>query len=1444
MKKILGLDLGTNSIGWALVTTDDNAKIQNIEGMGSRIIPMGADKISYEKGESITKNSKRREKRTARKNNKRYKQRRDKLLYVLNELEMLPEQFHVQHKVKSDLEEGFPDSGKLQDLVLGRIPKKTLQLTGLAHYQQRVNALTERVDLKILGKILYQFNQLRGYAGGGNDNDEKKGRNTDLEDEENKKYEVFKSKCLILSCEDSGETFKGKKGETKGKNLPIWNVNVRIDSGKEYQGTTQLQNIEIDKEIELEIRIKRTKKGENVTFALPAKTNWRVQMEKTEELIQVRQKEKGSYYISELILDDLKQNPWTKIRNRVVLRNRFQEEFDAIWETQSKYHSVLANCPQDKLNAIVCYLYPGKSESQEKYRKDALEKGLKHIIRNHIIYYQRPLKSQTHLISNCSYEKEEKVVAISNPIFQEYRCWQQINNLFVRSKNEVYNERKQKNVLKYQDRYLTNEQKILIYERLQNQKTLGFGEIAKIINLKNDKTEYLNGLHVKAKFVGCDTAITIQKLLSNVGFENSNNELIYEIWNVLYYKTGNEYDPNSEKVSALINLFEKQNCSYEKAESIALELAKKITYPRKYAKLSEKAIQKIVPLMRVGKYFDYKQLDKSIIEKEKQFQQILETGEIVAGVEFEDYIIDYISNNPDALQNGGLMYAHATALVYGTHTQEKVKPTIKDYHDIVYHPNRNLRNPVVEQLVNETMQVIKALWKNYKLKPEDLEIRVELARELKNSAAERDKIYKGQQKNKKINDYVKQRLLELKQELSDQNIEKYKLWGQQSIEEQPKYKDEKNPTSEEVERMRLWEEQKHLSPYTKVPIPLSKLFTKEYEVDHIIPKSRYFDDSLTNKVVCESFINDEKSNRTAWEYISQASSRYNILSIDDFNDFVNNYFYGKKKSNLLAEKIPNNPILRKIKETQYISIAVRQELAKIVGSDSVKTTTGEITSFLRSRWGLKKMFMELTEARFKQMELWDSSKPWVRRYVDKDNKNRYEIENWSKRYDHRHHAVDALVVALTSQSMIQSLNNLNKEMQDWLENNKDIHHLQPKDGETYLEAFFNLNENERVKIQEKMPSFRNIENPLSELHKQVRDLLESIIVSQKPKNALSVQKYTDSRTGQVHNRLKIRGALHEETYYGKNGNRDTKTVSLSAISSADVDKIIDEKLKIEIKNHRNKSDENKKEKYGSYKEAFSGEGLIEFNEDRKSPVYKVRVKYNKKDNTESKLQPLYENKNKNQKLSVVTGNNYLFAVMEKENGKRCFDLISLFDATKIAKENLNDNISIIDEISNYLCNKNEAKRTLFTLQQNDLVYCPFDDDDAVIQMSKDELKSCLEAIENKKEFAQHLYKVVKFTGKDCFFIPNNYANPIKVSKDLTEDEKEELKKKYKDKKIPKTELNYEEFGSFDNSVKHVPAENFVKNLIDKNAKLPLVKIQDVCVKVDLDWLGNIRCLYK
>ncbi len=190
---------------------------------------------------------------------------------------------------------------------------------------------------------------------------------------------------------------------------------------------------------------------------------------------------------------------------------------------------------------------------------------------------------------------------------------------------------------------------------------------------------------------------------------------------------------------------------------------------------------------------------------------------------------------------------------------------------------------------------------------------------------------------------------------------------------------------------------------------------------------------------------------------------------------------------------------------------------------------------------------------------------------------------------------------------------------------------------------------------------------------------------------------------------------------------DTKTLNISELSAKDIDKIIDQDvLAKEIGNHR--------KKYTSMKEAFTGEGLKDFNENRfqrknsdklKPPVYKVKVRYNANENAESGLQRLYDH---NEKLSVITGDNYMFLVMEKEGKKgkeRVFDIASLYDSADIAKRAIKENeinFKAIVAEDFRIKHKDKPTRILFTLQQNDLVYLPGNEDDPVVKYDNSELE--------------------------------------------------------------------------------------------------------------------------
>ena len=127
-KKVLGLDLGVGSIGWALIETTDNQP-EEIVGMGCRIVPIGKDDSDqFSKGQAISKNADRTARRTARKGYDRYQLRRALLTQVLRQNGMLPER----------MDENVIDLWKL-----------------------RSDAATEgeKLTLPQIGRVLYHINQ-------------------------------------------------------------------------------------------------------------------------------------------------------------------------------------------------------------------------------------------------------------------------------------------------------------------------------------------------------------------------------------------------------------------------------------------------------------------------------------------------------------------------------------------------------------------------------------------------------------------------------------------------------------------------------------------------------------------------------------------------------------------------------------------------------------------------------------------------------------------------------------------------------------------------------------------------------------------------------------------------------------------------------------------------------------------------------------------------------------------------------------------------------------------------------------------------------------------------------------------------------------------------------------------------------------------------------------
>ena len=142
-------------------------------------------------------------------------------------------------------------------------------------------------------------------------------------------------------------------------------------------------------------------------------------------------------------------------------------------------------------------------------------------------------------------------------------------------------------------------------------------------------------------------------------------------------------------------------------------------------------------------------------------------------------------------------------------------------------------------------------------------------------------------------------------------------------------------------RYKLWLEQKYRSPYTGELIPLAKLFTAAYEIEHVIPQSRYFDDSFSNKVICESDVNKLKDNLLGYEFIKKHHGEkvevgfgktVRIFTVDSYERFVKEQYrkIGHKMKKLLMDDIPEEFIERQLNDSRYISKVVKGLLSNIV----------------------------------------------------------------------------------------------------------------------------------------------------------------------------------------------------------------------------------------------------------------------------------------------------------------------------------------------------------------------------------------------------------------------------------------------------------------------------------------------------------------------------------
>lgn len=1410
MKNILGLDLGTNSIGWSLLNYDFENKNGAIKGIGTRIIPLTQDVLGkFDAGQSHSQTEERTSYRGVRRLRQRHLLRRERLHRVLNILGFLPE--HYQKSI--DFEKNL---GKFKDGVEVKINYKPKER---AHeflffdsfnemvaefkeqgyqgpipydwtlYYLRKKAVSKKITSQELSWIILSFNQKRGYY-------QLRGEDTDTD---NKEFVVLKVKELI----DSETLIKGNKA-----------YRVIFENGWEYDKLivdntnwlNQTKEFIVTTTVLKDNTIKRSYK------AVDSTQDWAAIKAKTEEDISASDLTVGEYIYKALLSE-----PKTKIRGKLVKtieRKFYKAELESILKTQAKFHSEFAD--RKKYSECVHDLY----RNNISYRRTIQDKDFIYLILEDIIFYQRPLKSKKSEIADCPFEfriysklneitnqKEKvkqhlKVVHKTHPKFQEFRLLQWISNFKLIQLKQQTGSSVSYNV-DVTSQFITPKVYEGLFEYLTTKKEVDHKNIidflvkSNVIN-KSEKDNYKwnyvfdEETGTSKKYPMYETRFLLVSKLKNVeGVINplefllkkgkGNFETIEEhLWHLIYSIT--DQLVFEQALASFAESYELQKDSFVNA------FMKLPPFKSDYAALSLKAINKVLPLMRFGKFWNQNAIDG------KTKERILKILNAEDDTSIHDKVRAYAANLTQIEDFSNLPFWFVSYIVYNrfSETAEYSKwETPADIDNwLLKFKQHSLNNPIVEQVVTETLRVVRDIWQIHgNGKPNYFnEIHLELGREMKNPAAKRQAISKQNAENENTNLRIKQLLIELAKDTNYQSVRPYSPSQQEilkifeegvfqnpqanfskvSEDEIQKIRRSNNPTQSEILKYKLWLEQGYVSPYTGKVIPLSKLFTPYYQIEHIIPQSRYFDDSFTNKVICESEVNEDKSNKTAMEYITEKSGStingHQLFTLTQYQKHIETYFRKnkRKRENLLANEIPEGFINRQLNDSRYISKLisrllsniVREENEEEVTSKNLVPVTGAITSKLKSDWGLNDKWNEIIAPRFERMNQLTNSNDFG--YFDKSiNAFRIQMPNDlskgfnKKRIDHRHHALDALIIACVTKKHINYLNALNNE--------KVKFELQPS-----------------LLIKNKEGHYtKNFQLPWNSFPVDAKNALETIIVSFKQNNRV-INKATNKyykyvlQNGTYVKRLvpqtkgenwAIRKSLHKDTVAGvyhsiptpKGKIATTTRVDLSSITNdKQFEKVIDGPPKEILKKHLlSYTDEKGKV---NYEGAFDAVGIQALNANIKllnngkfhMPIFKV-----KQYEIGSKF-PVGAYGNKGAKyVEAAKGTNLFFAIYYNEKKqKRVFDTVPLNEVIEHQKQVAH----LPAEQRTPIQPKAELGKFLFTLSPNDLVYVP----------TAEELQSphLVQVDSLTSEQGNRIYKMVSCTGNRAFYIKYNVAKTI------------------------------------------------------------------------------------
>ena len=1185
-KNILGLDLGTNSIGWAVIEADEKDGMLTPCGIlraGSRIIPMDAAlQGDFEAGNSISQTGERTMARGMRRLYQRRALRRERMNRVLSILGCLPEHYLEALNRYGQIEKGLEPKlawmtkeGKSTFLFQTSFEEMCEEFKAVhpemfegnrkiaydwTIYYLRKKALSQPISGQELAWILLQANQKRGYM-------QARGEVEESKPTERKEYHTLK----VIDVKDTGEQSKGR----------TW-YDVVLENGWVYHRQSAYPLDWIGKQKNFIVTTKLNEDGTEAldkegnvkrSFSAPNDDDWALLKIKTEHAIEQSGKTVGQF-----IYESLLHNPDTKIIGqlvRVVDRKLYREEYLQIVRKQMEFHPELKD---SRLYAsCIESLYP----QNDSYRKSIEGKGFDYLLVDDILFYQRPLKSKKHLISECPHEfhyfedKEKntkrqylKSVPKSHPTYEEFRVVQFVQNLAI-TPAVIYDKAELTDWLL--SRKDVNMKQIL--EHLLGKKHNGYRW-----NYVEDKT-----------FPMAPTRALLIKSLVDFGGEVVEEEIL-KLWHILYSVTDQK-----QLNSALLHYEQKHGLQ----EGFAEKLSKTKPFDSQYGAYSLKATQKLLALMREGEKWSWEAIDANT---QNRIDNILD------GV-FDENISTRIREKckefTEREQFQALPLWFAEYVVYDLQDTERWKQP--EDIDVYLHNFRqhSLNNPIVEQVVMETLRVVRDIWTTY---GHIDEIHLELAREMKKTAEQRRQDLEKQKKNEAANMRARQMLTEMMNPdmgvsgvrgYSPSQLELYRIYESDVLASNKAPEDiqkiidalasANRPSHEDVRKYRLWLDQKYRSPYTGAMIPLARLFTPDYEIEHVIPQARFFDDSMSNKVICESEVNKLKDKLLAHEFINSKGGSTVVLSggrtveimrLEAYEQLVKDVFASNKGKleKLMLDDIPEKFINRQLNDSRYISRLMKSLLSNIVrvidpktGKPEVEETSrnlivcsGKVTDTLKTDWGINDVWNHIILPRFERMNELQDTDVYTKRTANGHIIPNMPTElspNFSKkRIDHRHHAMDAIVIACTTRSHVNLLNNESAN-----------------DRATRYDLQYTLRERKKWigSDGKERESFGLFFKPWDTFTQDVEDALRDIVVSHKQnlrvinktvnhyvhydgngKKVVSVQTKGDSWA--------IRKSLHKETGFGL-VNLHLKRTANFKYALAHVDDIVEHDLRLKLR---------------------------------------------------------------------------------------------------------------------------------------------------------------------------------------------------------------------------------------------------------------------------------------